>query len=339
MKVAIDGFGPDGRAVLRQLQGREGLDLVAIRDEADPDALALLARRDSLRGAFPGRCELVDGRLVTAAGAARLLPARGATGSGSAIAPDWAALGVEAVVLAAAPGPARATAAGHLAAGARLVLLAGPAQREPSPVFIRGANDEASLPREGVLSAGSGEANCLAILALALDRAFGLEGALATFTGPAGDDQCVEDAPHGDPRRGRAAGLSLVPTASAAALEAGRAVPRLAAALASVAMRAPVAAGTALDLAAVVRTQAGPREVNEALQAAAEAGAGAGLLGFAEDPLVSVDILGSTVSCLFDPGCTRAAGARALGVLGWCDARWAGAARACDLLERLAAGA
>lgn len=338
MKVAIDGFGPDGRAVLRQLQGRAGLDLVAIRDEADADALALLARRDSLRGAFPGRCELVDGRLVTAAGAARLLPANAAPVPASAIAPDWAALGVEAVVLAAAPGPARASAAAHLAAGARLVVLAGPAQREPSPVFIRGACDEAALPSEGVLSAGSGEANCLAVLALALDRAFGLEGALATFTGPAGDDQCVEDTPHGDPRRGRAAGFSLVPTASAAALEVGRAIPRLAGALASVALRAPVAAGTALDLAAVLRTEVGPLAVNEALQAAAEAGAGAGLLGFAEDPQVSVDALGSTLSCLFDPGCTRVAGGRSLGVLAWCDARWAGAARACELLERLAAG-
>lgn len=332
MRVAIDGFGPDGRALLRQLQGRPGLEVVAIRDEADPAAVALLARRDSVRGAFPGPCELEDGRLVTAAGAARLLPAR------EAAAADWAALGVEAVVLAEPAGPFRARAAAHLAAGARLVLLAGGACREAAPVFIRGAGDPAGPP-QGVLSAGSGEANCLAILALALDRAFGLAGALATFTGPAGPDQCVEDGAHGDPRRGRAAGLSLAPVASAAAREVARAVPGLAAGLAALEMRAPVAAGTALDLAAVLLADAGPAAVNEAMRSAAADPALEGLLAVAEDPLVSVDVLGSTLSCLFDPGCTRAAGGRSVGVVAWCDARWVAAARACDLLERLAAQA
>lgn len=111
--MALDGFGPQGRAVFRALQERRGLELVAIRDEADPESLALLARRDSLRGALAGRCELEDGRLVTAAGAATLVPAR------ERRAPDWGALGVEAVIQAAAPGPCRVAAVDQLAAGAR----------------------------------------------------------------------------------------------------------------------------------------------------------------------------------------------------------------------------
>jgi glyceraldehyde 3-phosphate dehydrogenase len=328
MKVAIDGFGPAGRAVFRALQERPGLELVAIRDEADPESLALLARRDSVRGLLPGRCELDDGRLVTAAGAARLLPAR------EARCPDWRALGVEVVVQAAAAGPCRTTAAAHLAAGARQVVVVGPARREATVVRIRGVDGGGPLPPSAVLSAGSGPANALAVLVRVLEGAFGLEQGLATVTGPAGADQCLVDSAHGDPRRGRAAGLSLVPTSSGAAREAMLALPQLAGRLASISLRAPVVAGSAIDLAAVLGVPADARAVNDALRAAA-----AGMpdvLGIAEDPLVSVDIAGSTWSCLFDPGCTRLAGDRAVGVLAWCDAGTVEAARACDLIADLA---
>lgn len=330
MKVAIDGFSPQGRSVFRILQERPGLHLVAIRDEADPETLALLARRDSVRGVLPGGCELEDGRLVTAGGAARLLPARAPE------CPDWGALGVEVVVQAAPAGPCRAGAASHLANGARCVVLVGPARREPATVVLRGVGERAPLPSQRVLTAGSGPANGLAVLAATLDRAFGLEQALATVTGPAGSDQYVVDSAHGDPRRGRAAGLSLVPTASGAAREAMLALPHLAGRLAAIALRAPVAVGTALDVTATLRADVDPGSVNEALRAAA---AGLpGVLGFADDPLVSADVTGATWSALFDPGCTRTAGNRSVGLLAWCDADWAGAARACDLLERLAAG-
>ncbi|MBK8166835.1 MAG: hypothetical protein IPK64_12910 [bacterium] len=331
MKVAIDGFGPQGRSVFRLLQERPGLQLVAIRDEADPETLALLARRDSVRGLLPGGCELEDGRLVTAAGAVRLLPARGPQS------PDWGALGVEAVVQAAPAGPCRAAAASQLAQGARYVVLVGPARREPAVVILRGVGGRVPLPHERVLTAGSGPANGLAVLALALDGAFGLEHAQMTVTGPSGADQCVVDVAHGDPRRGRAAGFSLVPTASGAAREAMMALPHLAGRLAAIALRAPVVAGTALDLTATLRTDVDAGAVNRALR---EAAAGLpGVLGIAEDPLVSADATGATWSALFDPGCTRTAGDRSVGVLAWCDADWAGAARACDLLERLAPGA
>lgn len=128
-----------------------------------------------------------------------------------------------------------------------------------------------------------------------------------------------------------------MPTASGAAREAMLALPHLAGRLAAIALRAPVAAGTALDVTATLRAEVDAGAVNEALRAAA---AGLpGLLGIAEDPLVSADVTGATWSALFDPGCTRTAGDRAVGVLAWCDADWAGAARTCDLLERLAAGA
>lgn len=331
MKVAIDGFGPQGRAVFRALQERPGLELVAIRDEADPESLALLARRDSVHGLLPGRCELEDGRLVSAAGAARLLPAR------EARCPDWRALGVEVVVQAAAAGPCRAAAGAQLAAGARWVVAVGPARREAAAARLRGAGDGAPPPREGVLTAGSGPANALAVLAQVLDRAFGLEHALATFTGPAGADQGLVDAVHGDPRRGRAAGLSLVPTASGAAREVMQALPCLAGRLAAISLRAPVAVGTALDLAALVRAPVDAGAVNDALRAAAPGLPG--VLGIADDPLVSVDVAGATWSCLFDPGCTRLAGQRAVGLLAWCDAWTAEAARACDLIGELAAPA
>jgi len=217
------------------------------------------------------------------------------------------------------------------------VVLVGPARREPAAVVIRGVGARELPAGAGVLTAGSGPANGLAVLAHVLDGAFGLEHALATVTGPAGADQCVVDAAHGDMRRGRAAGFSLVPVASGAAREAERALPHLAGRLAAIALRTPNFAGTAIDLSVRLSQAVDAAVVNEALRAAA---AGLpGVLGIADDPLVSADVTGDSWSCLFDPGCTRVAAGRAVGVLAWCDADWAGAARACDLLERLASGA
>lgn len=332
MKVAINGFGPAGRAVFRQLQGRPQLQVAAINDPADGDTLALLARRDSARGAFPGRCELSDGCLLTDAGSAVLL-------SGAAAAtPPWRDLGV-AVVVEADGGPHGPDPARHLAAGAGHVVLVGPGRCTRGATVLRGAGDGTLPAGPAVLATGSGPANCLALLATVLDGAFGLESALMTATGPVGADQLVADGPHGDARRGRAAGLSLVPVASGAAAAVVAALPQFAGRLAALSVRAPVASGTAVDLVAVLRPAVTVAAVNAAFLAAAAEPRLAGLLAVAEDPLVSADAGGSTLSCLFDPGCTRLAGDRTVGLLAWCDAEWAAAARACDLLERLASGA
>lgn len=343
MKVAISGFGAQGRAIFRQLQDVAPIEVAAVLDDADPDALALLARRDSVRGAFPGGCELTDGCLATARGTTRILAVRDGR------LPDWRALGVTIVVETGEPAAAYGQPTGvdrevgftdragaHLAAGARQVVLAGPARRAVTQVILRGTADPAALPAGGALTAGSGLANCLAVLAVVLDDAFGLAQGLATATGPAGADQSLVDAPHGDPRRGRAAGLSLVPTAAGAAAEVARALPHLADRLATLSLRSPVAAGTAVELVAFLREGATAAAVNDAMRAAAARPGLAGVLALAEDPLVSADIAGQTLSCLFDPGCTRVVGKHAVGVLGWCDEEWAAAARTCDLLGRLA---
>lgn len=329
MKVAIDGFGPRGRALFRQLQARSALELVAVCDAADGDALGWLARHDSVRGAFPGRCEITDGCLVTGRGAARVLA------PGGQAPPPWRALGVDTVVVTELSLRGDGVVERHLAAGAGRVVLAGPEPDESAAVIIRGVNDDAPPSGFVVVTAGSAVANCLAVLASVLDRAFGLECGLATATGPAGGDQTVVDGPHGDARRGRAAALNLVPTACAAAREAGRALPHLAAGLDALSLRTPVAAGTAVELVATLRRGVTVGQVNEALRVAAAVPDLAAVLGVAEDPTVSSDVIGDDRSCLFDPGATAVVADRLVRVLGWCDEDWAGAARICDLLERL----
>jgi glyceraldehyde 3-phosphate dehydrogenase len=330
MKVAINGFGSRGRAVFRALQGRPGLELVAVNAALDAETMAYLARRDSVRGPFPGTCELSDGCLVTARGSALLTAA---TDPGDL---PWRRLGVEAVVEAGDCLDGCGIPNRHLAAGARKVVVAGAAHDGVEVTIFVGANDAALQPGHAVMATGSGAANCLAHLAGVLDSAFGLELGLVTRTGPGPADQCLVDAPHADPRRGRAAGRNIVPTLEGSGREVGVALAHLAGRLDAQALCVPVAGGSLLELVAVLRRKATAGSVNEALRLAGELPALAGILGIAEDPLVSTDIVGDSRSCVFDPGCTRVPGARTARTAAWFDEDWSVAGRVCDLLERLA---
>lgn len=330
MKVAINGFGSRGRAVFRALQGRTGLELVAINAAMDAESMAYLARRDSVRGPFPGTCELVDGCLVTAGGSALVTAV---TDPGDL---PWRRLGVEMVVEVGDCPVGCGTPDRHLAAGAGKVIVAGAANDGVQVTILVGANDEALGPAHTVIATGTGAANCLAQLAGVLDRAFGLELGLVTRTGPGPADQCLVDAPHNDPRRGRAADRNIVPTLDGSGREVGQALPHLAGRLDSQALCVPVAGGSLLELVAVLRREASASAVNEALRLAGELPALAGILGIAEDPLVSTDIVGDSRSCVFDPGCTRVPGGRVARTAAWFDEDRCVAGRVCDLLERWA---
>lgn len=331
MRVAINGFGRVGRAVFRQLQDRPDVQVVAVNDVADVDALVYLLRRDTVRGPFPGAAELDDGHLVTARGRARLLG-----GDDPATLP-WRQLRVDVVVEATGRFRRRDEAARHLAAGAGRVVLAAPARGPVDATVIVGVNDAALPPAAAVVAVAPPAAHALALLADALDRAFGLEHGLVTVIGACRSDQRVADAAHDDLRRGRAAGWNLVPVADDAARTVGEVLPRLRDRLAGLAMRAPVPAGAVLDLAVSLRRDATPAAVNDALREAAAAPERAHLFGFADDPYVSADVIGDPRACIFDPGGTTVAGARAVKVLAWFDGEWAGAARIVEVLGRLAA--
>jgi glyceraldehyde 3-phosphate dehydrogenase len=329
MRVAINGFGRIGRTVFRILQGRPGIDVVGINDTTDAETLAYLVRRDSVRGLFPGRAEIDDGALVTDRGAARLTAVRNPADL------PWRELGVDFVVEAAGLRRGRDEAAGHLAAGARKVVLTTRPKDRVDATIIIGVNDEALRPEHVIVSCASGTTNCLAHLACVLDREFGLEHGLMTATRAYTGDQSLVDAPHGDLRRARAAALNIVPTATGAARAVGDVLPRLKGRLDGMVLRVPVPAGSVVDLVSVMSRDVTVAAVNDAVRAASETPRLTGILGCAVDPLVSTDVVGDSRSCIFDPGCTSVIGGRTLKTIGWFDNEWGCSSRVCDLLELL----
>ena len=329
MRVAINGFGRSGRTVFRILQGRPGIEVVGINDATDVETMAYLLRRDSVRGLFPGRAEIVDGALVTDRGAARL------TAIGNPADLPWKELGVDFVVESTGLFRKRDEVACHVTAGARKVILTVAPKDRVDATIVIGVNDDALRPEHLVVSGASGATNCLAPLVSVLDTAFGLEHGLMTTTRAYTGDQSLVDAPHGDLRRARAAALNIVPTATGAARAVGDVLPHLKGRLDGMVLRVPVSAGSVVDLVSVMKKDVTVAAVNEALRMASESTRLAGILGYAVDPLVSTDVVGDSRSCLFDPGCTTVIAGRMLKTISWYDNEWGCSSRVCDLLELL----
>lgn len=329
MKVALCGFGRFGRAVFRQLLERPGIEVVAVNETAGGEALAHLLRHDAVRGRFPGGVELVDGCLVTERGATRLTAVAGSVDL------PWRELGVDVVVLSCDGVVPRGAAADQLVAGAGRVIVAAEARDPADSLIAMGVNQEHLLPAQRVVAIAPAVTGCLAPLARVLNREFGLEQGMATAVRPYGGDQCLVDAPHDDLRRGRAAALNQVPIASGAARAVGVVIPSLAGRLEGMELRVPTACGTFVELVATIRKETDVMAVNDAMRIAAALPHLDGIVGIADDPVVSSDLIGDTRSCLFDPGCTGGIGGRLVRVVAWLDEDWAQAARVCDLLERL----
>ncbi len=329
MRVAINGFGRIGRTVFRILQSRPGVDVVGINDIADAETMAYLLRRDSVRGRFPGVADVVDGSLVTDRGAARL------TAVANPADLPWKELEVDVVVESTGLFRRRDEVAGHLAAGARKVILTATARDNVDATIVIGVNDETLRPEHRIVSGASSAANCLATLVCVLDREFGLEHGLMTTTRAYTGDQRLVDAPHNDLRRARAAALNIVPTTTGAARAVGEALPRLKGRLSGMAMRVPASCGAVVDLVSVMTREVTVAAVNAALKEASESERLKGILGYAVDPLVSTDVVGDSHSCLFDPGCTSVMAGRTLKTISWYDNEWGYSTRICDLAERL----
>jgi glyceraldehyde 3-phosphate dehydrogenase len=329
MRVAINGFGRIGRTVFRLLQSRPGLEVVGINDTSDAETMAYLLRHDSVRGRFPGRAEIDDGRLVTDRGAARLTAIRNPADL------PWKELGVDVVVESTGTFRKRDELANHLHSGARKVILTAPAKDKVDATIVIGVNDEALRPEHRIVSSASCITNGLAPLAYVLDREFGLEHGLMTATHAYTNDQSLVDTPHNDLRRARAATLNIVPTTTAAARAVGEVLPHLKGRLDGMALRVPVPCGSIIDLVSVMKKDVTVSAVNAAMKAASESARLTGILGYAVDPLVSTDVVGDSHSCLFDPGCTSVIAGRTLKTISWYDNEWGYSARVCDLLSLL----
>jgi glyceraldehyde 3-phosphate dehydrogenase len=305
------------------------VEIVGINDITDADSLALLLRRDSVYGAFPGEVRAEGDTLVV--GDRRIPVLR----AGDPAELPWADLGADVVLECTGRFRTRAKAAQHLEAGAEKVIVSAPVS-DPDVTLCLGVNDEAYDPeRHAVISNASCTTNCLAPVAKVLDEAFGIERGFMTTCHAYTSDQRLLDAPHKDPRRARAAALSIIPTSTGAARATGLVLPQLAGRLDGIALRVPTPDGSVVDLTCELSRPVTREEVNGAL---AEAAAGPldGIMGFSEEPLVSTDVIGDPRSSVVDGLLTMANGTT-VKLVSWYDNEWAYACRMVELAERIGA--
>ena len=327
-RIAINGFGRIGRSLYRLAAGDPGIQVVAINDLADPEALAYLLRYDTVMGRFETDVRLEAAELVAGDQRSRMtqLPS-----------PEdlpWSELGVEVAVEATGRFRSRSQLEGHLAAGADKVLLTVPAKDEIDATIVLGVNDSELRPEHRIVSNASCTTNCLAPLAKVIDEQFGLVRGLMTTVHAYTNDQRLADWSHEDLRRSRAAGENTIPTTTGAARAVGQVLPHLQGRLDGIAMRVPVPDGSIVDLVATVEKAPTVEAINQAMREAAE-GSMKGVLEYSTEPLVSCDMISNPHSCIFDAPLTRVAG-HCIKVFAWYDNEWAYTNRVLDLVRLMA---
>jgi glyceraldehyde 3-phosphate dehydrogenase len=336
-RVAINGFGRIGRAVLRAASERQtDLEIVALNDIADAATLAQLLKRDSVYGRFPGAVTAGDGHIEVDGRRIAVLD-----GAAPGELP-WGELGVDVVLEATGRFRTRADARRHLDAGARKVILTAPAKGE-EPVdanLVLGVNfHEVYDPdHHHIVTNASCTTNCLAPVAKVLHETVGIRHGLMTTVHAYTADQRLLDAPHKDLRRARAAGVNLVPTSTGAAKALGLVIPELAGRLNGFAVRVPVPTGSLVDLTIEAERPTTREEINDAVAARAGAAPLAGVLAYSDEPLVSSDIVGDPHSAVFDAPMTTVAGGTQVKVVAWYDNEWGYANRLVELAGLVLAG-
>ena len=333
VRVGINGFGRIGRCVLRSAFEREAdLEIVAVNDLADAATLASLLARDSVFGRFPAAVRAADEAIVIGESEVRVLAAR------EPAALPWRELGVEVVIESTGRFRTRAAAAGHLAAGARKVILSAPVKgAEPADAnVVLGVNFEQAYDpeRDHVITNASCTTNCLAPVAKVLHQAVGIRHGLMTTVHAYTADQNLLDGPHKDLRRARAAAINLVPTSTGAAKALGLVIPELDGRLNGLAVRAPVPTGSIVDLVVQVATETSVDEVNALFRSKADTGDLEGILQYTDEPIVSSDIVHSSYSSIFDSDLTMVNG-NLVKVFGWYDNEWGYSCRLVDLVEKI----
>ena len=333
-RVAINGFGRVGRSVLRSAyERRSDVEIVAVNDLADADALAHLLRHDSVYGAFPGIVESIAGELLVAGH-----PIRALAETSIAKLP-WHELEVDVVIESTGHYRTREAAAEHLAGGARKVIISAPAKgSQPiDATVVIGVNfDDVYDPdRHHIISNASCTTNCLAPVAKVLHQAFGVRHGQMTTVHSYTADQNLLDGPHKDLRRARAAALNLVPTSTGAAKALGLVIPELDGRLGGIAIRVPTPTGSIVDLTVEVERPTSVEEVNAAFRDAAEHGPLQGILAYSEEPLVSSDIVKSPYSSILDSQLTSVMDATQVKVVAWYDNEWGYSNRVVDLVGRV----
>ncbi len=332
VRVAINGFGRIGRNTLRAaFRDDADIDFVAVNDLTDPDTLAHLLRYDSVHGAFAGSVEVGDGTLTINGDKVKILSERDPAKL------PWAELGVDIVIESTGFFTARADAQKHLDAGAQKVLISAPA-KEPDVMLCLGVNEDTYDPdKHHIISNASCTTNCLAPVAKVINEQFGLQRGWMTTIHAYTSDQRIQDLPHQDLRRARAAAVSMIPTTTGAAKAVGLVLPELAGKLDGCAVRVPTPNVSMVNLVVHLEHSTSAEEVNDAFRAAAANEPLKGILSVSDEPLVSIDYNGNPSSSTVDAGFTSVVDGTLLQVMSWYDNETGYSTRLKDLTEYVAA--
>jgi glyceraldehyde 3-phosphate dehydrogenase (phosphorylating) len=324
IKVGINGFGRIGRMFLRAALTKKDIEVVAVNDITDAPTLAHLLKYDSIHGTLRHEVKAEGGSIYLDGKPLQVLAERDPAKL------PWAKLGVQVVVESTGLFTARDKAAMHLTAGAKKVVISAPADGADVTLCL-GVNQNAyDTKKHDVISNASCTTNCLAPVGKVLHESFGIVHGLMTTVHSYTSDQMLQDGPHKDLRRARAAAVSMVPTSTGAAKAIGLVLPALNGKLDGMAMRVPTANVSIVDLTATVEKDAEVKSINAAMKAAAE-GPLKGILEYSEAPLVSVDLNGNPHSSIFDAPLTKVIGKRLVKVFSWYDNEWGYSNRLADI--------
>ena len=329
LNIAINGFGRIGRNTLRSLLLKKtaGIRVIAINDLADPQTLAHLFKYDSVHGPYPGSVRVENSTLVIDGLPISIVNER---------TPErlpWKALGIDVVIESTGKHLTGKIASGHLVAGARQVIISAPSPDREIPTVVLGVNDSSLNLQAPILSNASCTTNNVAPLIKVLDDNWGIVDGYITTVHSMTGDQNLHDAPHRDLRRARAASASIIPTTTGAAKAVTNVFPHLDGKLGGAGIRVPVLNGSLTDLTCILQRQPSVAEINHAFKEAAEKSL-TGILQYTEDPIVSVDIINSPYSCIFDAQLTSVVGGL-VKVVGWYDNEYGYSNRLVDLLAKI----
>jgi glyceraldehyde 3-phosphate dehydrogenase len=334
VRVGINGFGRIGRNVFRAAMAREDsneIEWVAVNDLTDSKTLAHLLKYDSILGPYPGDVvERADGAIVVDGRELRVLAER------DPAALRWGDLGVDVVIESTGLFTDREQASEHLAGGAKKVIVSAPATN-PDVTVVLGVNFEQAYDKDAhsVISNPSCTTNCLAPVAKVLVDTVGVKHGLMTTIHAYTADQRLQDLPHKDLRRARAAAINLIPASTGAAKAIGLVIPELQGKLHGFAVRAPVPTGSVVDLTIECPRETSVEEVNGALKSAAQSGSLRGILSYTEDPIVSSDIVSSPFSSIVDSQLTSVIDGTMVKVIAWYDNEWGYSNRLVDLVQKV----
>ena len=326
MKVAINGFGRIGRSVFRILNKRKDIDVVAINDIFDKEALAYLLKYDTVMGRFSESVELNGDILKTESQKVKLIAERDPASL------PWSEMDVDVVIESTGIFRQKSQLSMHLSAGAKRVILTVPAKDDIDYTVVLGVNDEGLKPEHKIVSNASCTTNCLAPMAKVLDSEFGIELGVINTIHAYTNDQRLADVPHSDWRRSRAAAENVIPTTTGAARAVGKVLPELNGKLDGIAMRVPVPDGSVVDFNVRLKRDVKVEEINDAIYESSKKDSLKKVLQYSTLPVVSTDIIGNPHSSIFDAPFTRVIEGNFIKTLNWYDNEWGYSNRVADLI-------